>query len=98
MSSFRSSIAAYEALLKSRLATDFVAPDLQDKHRKMRKSALVFLRGTCWRWADLARSVCPDLASATTVLAVGDAHIENFGLWRDLQSRLVQVSRRGRGA
>jgi len=33
--------------------------------------------------------VCPDVAKATKVLAVGDLHVENFGTWRDAEGRLV---------
>jgi hypothetical protein len=33
--------------------------------------------------------VCPDLAEAPRVLAVGDLHVENFGTWRDTEGRLV---------
>jgi hypothetical protein len=33
--------------------------------------------------------VCPELARAPQVLAVGDLHIENFGTWRDLEGRLI---------
>jgi uncharacterized protein (DUF2252 family) len=33
--------------------------------------------------------VCPDLAKAPKVLAVGDLHVENFGTWRDVEGRLV---------
>ncbi|MCA1554855.1 MAG: DUF2252 domain-containing protein, partial [Chloroflexi bacterium] len=33
--------------------------------------------------------VCPELATAPRVLAVGDLHVENFGTWRDGEGRLV---------
>lgn len=33
--------------------------------------------------------MCPDLANAPSVLAVGDLHIENFGTWRDAEGRLI---------
>jgi hypothetical protein len=49
----------------------------------------VFLRGTYWRWAETILEVCPDLAGAADVLAVGDIHLENFGTWRDAEGRLV---------
>jgi hypothetical protein len=35
------------------------------------------------------RSVCPDLADAPEVGSIGDSHVENFGLWRDREGRLV---------
>ena len=49
----------------------------------------MFLRGTYWRWAETILEVCPDLADAADVLAVGDIHLENFGTWRDGDGRLV---------
>ena len=42
-----------------------------------------------WRWAETILEVCPDLAGAAAVLAVGDIHLENFGTWRDGDGRLV---------
>jgi hypothetical protein len=89
MISIRASVAAYEAWLAERLGGDLVAADLDNKHRKMAKSAFVFLRATCFRWAETVPSLCPELSSAPVVDAVGDAHVENFGLWRDDEGRLV---------
>src|SRR5439155_17627738 len=42
-----------------------------------------------WRWAETVQEICPDLAEATRVLAVGDIHLENYGTWRDVDGRLV---------
>lgn len=64
-------------------------PDLVRKHRKMRESPFVFLRATYWRWAEIILDVCPDLAGAEEALAIGDAHLENFGTWRDADGRLT---------
>lgn len=89
MSSFKTSIQRYETWLRGRLGGEAVEADLTEKHRRMRKSALAFLRGSCWRWTETAAQVCPDAASAPMVLAIGDAHVENFGLWRDREGRLV---------
>ena len=55
----------------------------------MRDSAFAFLRATYWRWAETILEVCPDLANAPAVLAVGDTHLENFGTWHDGEGRLV---------
>lgn len=52
-------------------------------------SAFVFLRATCWRWAEAAADLCPDLMHAPLAGSVGDAHAGNFGLWRDAAGRLV---------
>lgn len=89
MTSFKASIEAYEAWLRHGLAGELVEADLDAKHRKMRRSALAFLRGTCWRWSEQAAELCPEVANGPMVLAIGDAHVENFGVWRDREGRLV---------
>src|SRR5882672_5237211 len=63
--------------------------DLRLKHSNMKADLFMFLRGTYYRWAQLWPQVCPDLAKAPHVLAVGDLHIENFGTWRDIEGRLI---------
>jgi len=63
--------------------------DLRLKHSNMKADFFMFLRATYYRWAQLWPKVCPDLAKAPHVLAVGDLHIENFGTWRDVEGRLV---------
>ncbi|MDQ8697212.1 DUF2252 family protein [Hyphomicrobium sp. LHD-15] len=87
--SFAQSKERYESWLQSELGPDFVAEDLAEKNQIMRDSAFVFLRGTYWRWAEIARDVFSGHASAPAVLAVGDIHLENFGTWRDADGRLV---------
>jgi hypothetical protein len=77
----------YERWLKRRI--DVVEPDLQLKHEAMAGSLFAFLRATFYRWVSLWLEVCPDLAEAPRVLAVGDLHVENFGTWRDIEGRLV---------
>ncbi|OLP53034.1 hypothetical protein BJF92_18535 [Rhizobium rhizosphaerae] len=85
----KTSIASYEASLAKQFGPALNRDDLKLKHKKMRKSAFKFLRGTCWRWAEAAPSLCPDLVDAPRAGSVGDAHAGNFGLWRDAQFRLV---------
>jgi hypothetical protein len=68
---------------------DIVTADLERKHVLMRQTAFCFLRGTFYRWAQLWPEVCPSLARAPKVLAVGDLHVENFGTWRDVEGRLI---------
>lgn len=65
--------------------------DLRHKHRLLadRRSMFPFFRGTYYRWAQHWPKVCDHLQIAPIVLAVGDAHIENFGTWRDTDGRLV---------
>ena len=85
----RESTRLYEDWLRKQLRGDVVTPDLARKHDKMRESPFVFLRATYWRWAETILDVCPDLAGAASVLAIGDAHLENYGTWRDVDGRLA---------
>jgi hypothetical protein len=77
----------YEHWLRKEI--DVVEADLQLKHRQMAGSLFAFLRATFYRWSELWKEVCPDLAKAPRVLAVGDLHVDNFGTWRDTEGRLV---------
>src|SRR3979490_1268560 len=77
----------FEAWLAQRTHID--RRDLRLKHSNMKANVFLFLRGTYYRWAELWPQVCPDLAKAPKVLAVGDLHIENFGTWRDVEGRLI---------
>ncbi len=77
----------YEDWLADRTA--IVRKDLQLKHARMKAELFPFLRATYYRWAQLWPEVCPDLARAPRVLAVGDLHVENFGTWRDAEGRLI---------
>jgi hypothetical protein len=79
----------YARWLKDQLHGAIVDKDLERKQKKMRESAFTFLRATYWRWAETILEVCPDLADAPVVLAVGDTHLENFGTWRDQEGRLI---------
>jgi hypothetical protein len=63
--------------------------DLRLKHERMKAELFPFFRATYYRWAQLWPEVCPDLAKAPHVLAVGDLHVENFGTWRDIEGRLI---------
>lgn len=85
----KASVDAYEQWMRSLLGAELVEADLARKHDKMRESPFVFLRATYWRWAETILDVCPELASAQPVLAVGDIHVENYGTWRDVEGRLV---------
>ena len=69
--------------------TPIVKRDLQLKHTNMRAAVFPFLRATYYRWAQVWPKVCPELARAPQVLAVGDLHVENFGTWRDGEGRLI---------
>ena len=63
--------------------------DLRLKHSNMKADVFMFLRATYYRWVQVWPKVCPDLAKAPQVLAVGDLHVENFGTWRDIEGRLI---------
>lgn len=65
-------------------------PDLDHKHELMAdpRDPFPFFRGTYYLWASRWPRMCADLADAPPVLAVGDAHVENFGTWRDIDGRL----------
>jgi hypothetical protein len=66
-----------------------VKKDLGLKHQNMKAAVFPFLRATYYRWTQVWPKICPDLAKAPQVLAVGDLHVENFGTWRDIEGRLV---------
>lgn len=75
--------------MRVQLGDAFVPRDLKEKHKVMRKELFSFLRGTCWRWAETAPAICPELMDAPPAASVVDAHVGNFGLWRDADGRLV---------
>ncbi|HXO04351.1 MAG TPA: DUF2252 family protein [Candidatus Sulfotelmatobacter sp.] len=78
---------SFEAWLRARIPV--VGADLKQKHEVMAEDEFRFFRGTFYRWAQLWPKLCPDLASAPAVLAVGDLHVNSFGTWRDKIGRLV---------
>ena len=86
---FREANKAYEAWLRDELRGDFVQSDLKAKWEKMASGAFPFLRATYWRWAETILDICPELKDAPKALAVGDIHLENYGVWRDNDGRLV---------
>jgi hypothetical protein len=77
----------FEAWLGKRIP--LLQADISLKHKLMAQNAFTFLRATFYRWAQVWPDVCPELAQAPEVLAVGDLHVENFGTWRDAEGRLV---------
>ncbi len=89
MTTILQSVAAYESWMKAQLGSDLVEAGLAKKHKLMKRDSFSFLRGTYWRWAEIILDICPTLASAPQVLAIGDTHLENFGTWRDEEGRLV---------
>lgn len=86
-SSFVDANRSFEDWLRDRLT--MVEKDLALKHDRMAEAAFPFLRATYFRWVQAWPKLCPELAAAPSVLGVGDLHVENFGTWRDADSRLV---------
>lgn len=85
---FTDSLRTYERWLARQL-DEVWTKDLDEKHDKMKDSPFVFLRATYWRWAEGILTICGDLAGAPIVGGVGDIHLENYGVWRDREGRLV---------
>lgn len=86
---FVEATAQYEKWLGSQVTVQ--SEELEYKHSQMatKGSAFPFFRETYYRWAEVWPEVCPELAKAPQVLAIGDLHVENFGTWRDREGRLV---------
>jgi Uncharacterized protein conserved in bacteria (DUF2252) len=91
------STKAYEKWLKGELEQSgldenlvkaILKEDLVEKHEKMSSGAFPFLRATYWRWAETAHKFYPS-QNEPEVLAVGDIHRENYGVWHDQEGRLV---------
>ncbi len=76
----RSATRQYESWLAKHL--QLIPADLRAKHKAMAEGVFPFLRATFYRWAQIWRQECPDLAAAPEVLGIGDLHVENFGTWR----------------
>jgi uncharacterized protein DUF2252 len=83
---FRETTASYERWRERRIP--IVAEDLATKHERFRESPFVLLRGTYYRFLQQFELQLPELAKAPATIAVGDLHVENFGTWRDRDSRL----------
>jgi hypothetical protein len=84
---FVQTTASYEAWRERRIP--IVPEDLAFKHAKMTSSPFVLFRGSYYRFFQQFDRLLPELTRAPTVLAVGDLHVENFGTWRDRDSRLA---------
>lgn len=78
---------AYESWMRT--VCEVVEEDLDRKHERMSKSAFKFLRATFFRWPDTVKATLPEILDLLAPLAVGDVHVENFGTWRDAETRLV---------
>jgi len=63
--------------------------ELAEKRQLLAADTFAFLRGTCFCFAAHFAAKLPDLLQRAAVPSCGDAHIENFGTWRDQEGRLV---------
>lgn len=84
---FDEATRSYEQWLATHMP--LIPADLALKHAAMRQDAFSFLRATFYRWMQLWPTICPEVATAPVLLAIGDLHLENFGTWRDQEGRLV---------
>jgi hypothetical protein len=89
MRSIVKSTAAFEAWMRKR--TDVSTRLLKTKHSEMAEGPFPFLRATFYRWVERWPRVCPELAERDddVLLAVGDLHVANFGVWVDSRKRHV---------
>src|SRR6188768_80517 len=89
MRSIFESTNAFEAWMRKR--TDISRRLLKKKHRQMADAPFPFLRSTFYRWAEQWPKLCPELAERAedVLLAVGDLHVANFGVWLDARERQV---------
>ncbi|WP_165838706.1 DUF2252 family protein [Roseicella frigidaeris] len=78
---------AYDAWLGRHCAV--IPAALARKRQRMAADPFAFLRGTAFRFAAQFAALLPKLAAARRVPSCGDAHLENFGTWRDAEGRLV---------
>jgi Uncharacterized protein conserved in bacteria (DUF2252) len=83
------STTTFEAWMRKR--TDISKRLLEKKHSLMADGPFPFLRSTFYRWAEQWPRVCPELAERAedVLLAVGDLHVANFGVWLDSRQRQV---------
>jgi hypothetical protein len=83
-----SDVQEYEKWLRCECDVD--EDGLRAKHTRMAKDAFKFFRASCFRFARKLPKLLPgNLCDAPVVPSVGDAHIENWGTWRDGEGRLV---------
>ncbi len=85
---FPAANAAFEAWLRARC--NAVEADLAEKRRRMAEGGpFAFLRATCFRYAERYPALFPTHVGFPRAPALGDAHLENFGTWRDAEGRLA---------
>lgn len=97
MRDFADATRSYEAWMADRLELRDASPrqrqrfeqGLARKHAAIGRNDLAFLRGTFYWWLERWDELDVRIRNAPRLLAVGDPHLENFGVWRDEEGRLV---------
>jgi hypothetical protein len=87
VTTFAQATESYERWRAAR--TPIVAADLARKHERLAESPFLLLRGSYYRFIEQLPSLAADAARGPETVVVGDLHIENFGTWRDHESRLA---------
>ncbi len=77
----------YDAWVESQTKT--IPEALETKYKEMADNTFKFFRATFYRWSRRLLEVCPEISTAPRILSVGDLHIENYGMWRDAEGRLI---------
>jgi len=78
---------AHDAWLRQQCRV--IEAELAEKRRLMAEDAFAFFRGTGFRFAAQFAEALPELLRCRRVPSCGDAHVENFGTWRDQEGRLI---------
>jgi hypothetical protein len=81
------STAQYDDWLKGFMQP--ITADVRAKHKLTGDDRFSFFRATFYRWAQLWPTLSAPIADAPMVHGIGDAHVENFGTWRDREGRLI---------
>jgi len=97
MRDFADATRSYESWMAERLDLRAATPRqrqrfgaaIAEKHRAIAASDVAFLRGTFYWWLERWQELDARIRNAPRLLAVGDLHLENFGVWRDEEGRLV---------
>lgn len=97
MRDFADATRSYEAWMAERLDLRAATPRqrlrfekaLALKRETIARSDVAFLRGTFYWWLERWEELDARIRNAPRLLAVGDLHLENFGVWRDEEGRLV---------
>jgi len=97
MREFADAQRSYESWMAERLRIRNATPRqrarfgtaLAAKHQRIARSDTAFLRGTFFWWLERWEAMELRVRNAPRLLAVGDMHLENFGVWRDAEGRLA---------